>query len=242
MKFETDLTEGRLIRRYKRFLADVRLSSGEEITCVVGNTGSMLGLATPDSRVLLQYRPSKTRKYDYDWQMVEILSPDTDYGPVLVGINTGLPNGLAVEVISAGLLPTLTGYPQLARERKYGENSRIDILLTGNGKPDCYVEVKNVTLSRTGGLGEFPDAVTTRGQKHLRELANMVAEGNRAVMLYLAQRDDITRLELAADIDPAYAAAAREAADAGVEFLAIRCRMSAQEIVPHALIPVVLPD
>jgi len=227
MRFPTPLTRGRLIKRYKRFLADVALDTGETITATCPNTGSMLGLTAPGSIVWLSRSDSPTRKYPHTWEMIEA---DLGDGPALVGINTNHPNRLVAEAIEARRIKTLAGYQSLRREVKYGEASRIDILLEDPGKGLCYVEIKNVHLMRKPGLAEFPDSVTARGAKHLRELSGMVAQGHRAVMLYLVQRTDAKRFSLAHDLDPAYAAAFAEAADAGVEAMAYACRLSPDEI------------
>jgi sugar fermentation stimulation protein A len=228
MRFPSPLERGRLVRRYKRFLADVTLDTGRAVTASCANTGSMLGLSTPGSTVWLSHSDSPTRKYAYTWEMVET---DLGQGPSLVGINTSHPNRLVAEAIAAGRVKKLAGYPSLRREVKYGAASRIDILLEDAKKGRCYVEVKNVHLMRHAGLAEFPDSVTARGVKHLRELSQMVAEGHRAVMLYLIQRTDAKRFALAGDIDPAYSEAFREARAAGVEAMAFSSRMSPEEIV-----------
>lgn len=227
MKFATPLLQGRLVQRYKRFLADVTLADGRSVTATCPNTGSMLGLTAPGSTVWLSENDSPTRKYRHTWEMIET---DLGKGPTLVGINTGHPNALVSEAIAAGRLRELTGYAGLRREVKYGANSRIDILLEDAKKGTCYVEIKNVHLMRKAGLAEFPDSKTERGVKHLQELSNMVREGHRAVMVFLIQRADAKRFDLARDIDPAYGAAFLEASAAGVEMLAYRCKLSAEEI------------
>jgi sugar fermentation stimulation protein A len=228
MKFSAPLIPGRLIQRYKRFLADVTIAGGVTVTATCPNTGSMLGLTTPGSVVWLSQSDRATRKYRHTWEMIEA---DLGMGSELVGINTGRPNGLAAEAIAAGTIPELAGYLSLRREVRYGEASRIDLLLEDGPDPRaCYVEVKNVHLMRTPGLAEFPDSKTERGAKHLRELSGVVAEGRRAVMVFIVQRGDAERFKLAEDIDPAYAAAFHAAATAGVEMLCYRCRMSPSEI------------
>jgi sugar fermentation stimulation protein A len=236
MRFPSTLEHGRLIQRYKRFLADVALDSGETVTANCPNTGSMLGLAAPGARVWLSRSDSPTRKYAHTWEMVEA---DLGRGPSLVGINTGHPNRLVAEAIIAKRIKTLAGYGMLRREVKYGEASRIDILLDDERRGRCYVEVKNVHLMRQAGLAEFPDCVTARGAKHLRELAAMAAEGHRAVMLFLIQRTDARRFSLAADLDPGYAEAFRIASESGVEAMAFRCRMSEAEIALDRAVPIV---
>ncbi len=224
MRFPAPLVTGRLVRRYKRFLADVVLDGGGEVTAHCANPGSMLGLAAPDSRVWLSVSADPKRKLAHSWEIVE-----ADGG--LVGINTAHPNGLVAEAIAGGRIAGLAGYPRIRREVKYGRSSRVDILLEDEGRPPAYVEVKNVHLMRNAGLAEFPDSVTARGAKHLEELGDMVEAGHRAVMVFLVQRTDCRRLSLAGDIDPAYAAAFARARSRGVEALAIGCSISPEEIV-----------
>lgn len=233
MRFPAPLHPARLVRRYKRFLADVLLDAGEATTAHCANPGAMLGLAAPGSRVWLSLSDDPKRKLRYSWEIVE-----ADGG--LVGINTAHPNALVAEAIAAGVVPELVGYDSLRREVKYGRNSRVDILLEGGGRPPAYVEVKNVHLMRTSGLAEFPDSVTVRGAKHLDELGDMVETGHRAVMVFLVQRTDCHRLSLAADLDPTYAAAWRRAAARGVETLALACRITPEEIVAERAIPIAI--
>lgn len=227
MKFSTPLVRGRLIKRYKRFLADVSLDTGEVVTATCPNTGSMMGLAVPGAVVWLSVSESPTRKYPHTWELVET---DLGRGPTLVGINTNHPNRLVSEAIAAGAIPEVAGYAALRREVKYGLSSRIDILLDDPKKGLAYVEIKNVHLSRLDGLAEFPDSVTERGTKHLAELSAMVAAGHRAVMLYLIQRADAEAFALAGDIDPRYAAAFAAARAAGVEAIAYACDLSPTQI------------
>lgn len=236
MRFASPLKRGRLLQRYKRFLADVTLDTGETITATCPNTGSMLGLTAPGSTVWLSESDSPTRKYCHTWEMIEA---DLGNGASLVGINTGHPNRLVAEAIEARRMRKLSGYQSLRREVKYGAASRIDILLEDARKGCCYVEVKNVHLMRKAGLAEFPDCVTARGVKHLQELIEMVAQGHRAVMLFLIQRNDATRFALARDLDPSYAEAFRQARRAGVEAMAYRCHMSPEEIVLDKQVPIV---
>ncbi len=235
MQFAMPLIRGRLIKRYKRFLADVVLDSGETVTATCANTGSMKGLVNPDAVVWLSESDSPTRKYRHTWEMVE---HDGGRGATIVGINTGHPNKIVAEAIEAGRIAGLKGYASLRREVKYGKNSRIDILLEDPKKGHCYVEIKNVHFLRKAGLAEFPDSVTERGAKHLAELSDMVAEGHRAVMVYLVQREDATRLALARDIDPGYGDAFDKAMAAGVEALAYRCTVSEHGIELTKKIPV----
>ena len=232
MRFETPLTEARLLRRYKRFLADVEIPGQGEITVLCPNPGSMLGLNAPGSRIWLSESDNPKRKYRHTWELLEV-----DGG--IVGINTGHPNAIAEEAIAAGAVPELAGYDSLRREVKYGESSRIDILLENPDGARCYVEIKNVHLMREPGLAEFPDSVTKRGAKHLRELSAMVGEGHRAVMFYLVQRSDCRRFTVAEDIDPAYAAALREARANGVEAICYSCNLSSDAIELAAPVEIV---
>lgn len=236
MHFQPPLRRGKLVQRYKRFLADVVLDDGSAATVSCPNTGAMLGLTAPGSTIWLSHSTSKTRKYAYTWEMAET---NLGHGPVLVGINTGLPNRIVSEAIANGELASLSGYASLRREVKYGETSRIDLLLEDESHGRCYVEIKNVHLMRTLGHAEFPDCKTERGVKHLRELSTMVRDGHRAVMVYLVQRSDAESFSIAADLDPAYAAAFEAAHKAGVEAMAFRCDLSPQAITVAREIPVV---
>jgi sugar fermentation stimulation protein A len=236
MRLPLRLQRGTLIQRYKRFLADVRLDDGRLVTAACPNTGSMIGLTASGSIVWLSESDNPSRKCPFTWELVEA---DLGNGPSLVGINTGHPNKLVAEAVTGRRIGRLDGYPGLRREVRYGENSRIDLLLECPRKGLCYVEVKNVHLSRRLGLAEFPDSITERGTKHLRELSAMVRAGHRAVMVYLIQRSDAKRLALARDIDPNYGAAFDAAAAAGVEMLALRCRVSTEEITVEKPVPIV---
>lgn len=235
MRMPSPLIRGTLIQRYKRFLADVRLDDGSLVTATCPNTGSMLGLTAPGSPVWLSESDSPTRKYRHTWELVQT---DLGKGLLLVGINTNHPNKLVAEAIAAGRIDILQGYPVTRREVKYGRNSRIDLLLECPDKGLCYVEVKNVHLSRKHGLAEFPDSVTARGTKHLAEMSDMVRAGHRAVMVYLIQRSEPRRFTLARDVDPTYGAAFDAARAAGVEAIALRCRMSPEEILVDKPVPI----
>lgn len=219
MQFTSPLLPGRLIKRYKRFLADIELDGGEMITAHCPNPGSMMGLKAPGSRCWVSVSDNPKRKLQHT---LEVLEADG----TLVAMNTMSPNKIAEEAIKNGEIAPLCGYDTIRREVKYGANSRIDLLLTGKIRPDCYVEVKNCHLTRTPGLAEFPDSVTTRGAKHLFELSERVRAGDRAVQLFIVQRGDCTRLSPADDLDPAYAQALRSAAKAGVEILAFGCAVT----------------
>ena len=232
MQFKSPLIRGKLIRRYKRFLADVKLDTGKTITAACPNTGSMLGLTETGNCVWLSRSESLTRKYPHTWELVEI--PDQG----LVGINTGQPNRIVTEAIAQGKVSELKGYANLRNEVKYGQNSRIDILLEDTKRPPCYVEVKNVHFFRKPGLAEFPDCVTERGTKHLVELSNMAKGGARAVMVYLIQCRNPSRFALADDKDRTYFNEFRKARAAGVEALALTCHVSTSEITVDRNIPV----
>jgi len=230
MKFSTPLLTGTLIKRYKRFLADVRLDNGDIVTAHCANPGSMMGLKQPGARVWLSTSDNPKRKLKYSWELLEV---DLGCGPHLVGINTNHPNAIVANAIKAGRIPELDGYSSLRREVKYGSNSRIDILLEDESKPDCYVEIKNVHLMRKAGYAEFPDSVTERGRKHLNELSTYAAQGHRCVMFYLIQRTDAKTFGLASDLDSAYAQAFADAVKSGVEAYVYSCTISAEEIDIH---------
>jgi sugar fermentation stimulation protein A len=231
MRFSPPLTEARLLRRYKRFLADVEFAGGEFATVHVANPGAMLGLAEPGMRVFLSRSDSATRKLPWSLELVEAMG-------TLVGINTSRPNPLVEDAIRSNTIAELSGYDVARREVKYGTNSRIDFLLAGTGRPDAYVEVKNVHFSRVKGRAEFPDSPTERGTKHLRELAAMVKAGHRAAMLYLVQRSDTEALSICRDIDPEYGVAFDAARAAGVEMLAYQSRLTPDEIIVTTPLPV----
>jgi sugar fermentation stimulation protein A len=237
MQFDPPLIEAVLLQRYKRFLADVQLPDGEELTVHCPNPGAMMGLSDPGNRVWISDSQNPKRKLRYTLELMEVDGPG---GTTLVGINTMHPNKLAAAAIETGCIPELADYQDMRREVKYGENSRIDILLESPDRAPCYVEIKNVHLVRQPGLHEFPDCKTARGAKHLVELSNMVAEGARAVMLYVIQREDGDAFALADDIDPHYAQAFSNALGAGVEALAIRCKVSPEEIIACDPIPVIV--
>ena len=224
MRFQTPLEPATLIRRYKRFLADIRLEDGREAVAHCANPGSMMGLAEPGMRIWVEPNDDPKKKLKYGWRLVE---HDTGH---FTGVDTSVPNRALRAALEAGEVAGLEGYDSVRPEVKYGENSRIDFLLQGAGRRDAYVEVKSVTLMREAGMAEFPDSVTARGAKHLAELAAMARAGHRAVMLYLIQRTDARAFRLAEDIDPAYAAAFGAARAAGVEALAFDTAISPEGI------------
>lgn len=231
MHFPSPLVPGTLIRRYKRFLFDARLDDGTAITGSCPNTGSMRGLTSPGSHIWMSQHDSPTRRYRHCLEIVEA-------GGTMVGINTGLPNRIAEEAVRSGLVADLDGYATLKREQRYGANSRIDMLLSDDERGLCFVEVKNVHMSREKGLAEFPDSVTTRGAKHLDELSAMVRSGHRAVMLYIIQRADIEAFRLCRDLDPRYAENFDRATRLGVEAYAVRCDITSDAILPACLVPI----
>ncbi len=232
MRFQTPLVPGRLIRRYKRFLADVELDSGEVITAHCANPGAMLGLKDEGLRVWLEPNDDPKRKLKYGWRLAELP------GGHWAGIDTAVPNRVVKEALLARAVPALAAYGTVRPEVKYGQKSRVDFLLSEPGLPDAYVEVKNVHLRRDGDWAEFPDSVTARGARHLQELSDMVAQGHRAVMLYVVQRTDCTRFRLAGDIDPAYAAAFDRAIAAGVEMMCHGCTISQDGVILAENLPI----
>ena len=226
MKFHAPLIKGQLIKRYKRFMADVTLANGDVVTAHCANSGSMISVDEPGAEVWLSPAKNPDRKLKFTWEMIRIKRS-------LVGINTQHPNTLVAEAIVAGKVPSLTGFDNLRREVKYGNNSRIDVLLEMADGRNCYVEVKNVTMRRDLSKGapvEFPDGITARGAKHLAELSDMVKEGHRAVMFYLLQRGDADSMAIARDIDPTYGEALDKARKSGVEVVAFKCKLTQKEI------------
>jgi sugar fermentation stimulation protein A len=238
MRFAEPLVEGRLVERYKRFLADVDLSTGERVTAHCANPGAMMGLQAPGSRVLLSRANGAKRKLAWNWELVEVAAgggPDQ-----LVGINTSRPNLLVAEALRERRLDPFLDYDRVRAEVRYGRNSRVDFLLEKDGAPPCYLEVKNCHLMRQVGFAEFPDCVAARSAKHLYELADVVANGGRAVLLYVIQME-ADRFDVARDIDPAYDKAFRHALAAGVETFAYACRLTREEIAIDRAVPVVTP-
>lgn len=245
MRFAAPLVEGRLVARYKRFFADVALADGSLVTAHCPNPGAMLGLNAPGLPAFLSTSTNPKRRLAATLELVAV-------GEHLVGINTMWPNGLVAEALARGAIAPLAGYERVRREVRYGTNSRVDFVLErgehgtaaamipamaapAGGRPPgdgatAYVEVKNVHLVRRPGLAEFPDCVTARGARHLDELAILAAAGIRAVLLFVVQREDVAAVDVARDLDPAYARAYDRARSAGVEVLACGCRVSHEAI------------
>ena len=239
LRYPEPLIQARLIKRYKRFLADVAFPDGSEGIAHCGNPGSMMGLADPGSSVWLSPNRNPTAKLAWRWEIATQTCPD---GPAAVGINTNLANRIVESALRTGQIKSLSGYSDMRREVRYGRrNSRIDLLLEDAERSPCYVEVKSVTLRRPYGpdptAAQFPDAKTERGAKHLAELSDIVSEGARAVMLYLVQRSDCTHFSLAQDIDPAYASAFAQARAAGVEAICYDCIVTPEGIKLNSSVP-----
>jgi len=227
MNFEKPLVPGKLIRRYKRFLADVELDNGDIITAHCTNSGSMKSCLEVGAEVFLTHHPKTGRKTAYTWEMIKI---NNDW----VGINTSIPNIFALHYIVKGMIPGLQGYDEVKREVTFGD-SRFDILVAKSNEK-CLVEVKNVTLNE-GGVAMFPDAITTRGQKHLDTLVEVKKTGMRAVMLYIIQRSDVVSFAPAAHIDPDYARRLKNAMENGVEVIPLRVKVSPEGVFPDRVLP-----
>ncbi|EGA72047.1 putative DNA-binding transcriptional regulator [Vibrio sinaloensis DSM 21326] len=227
MKFEPILEPAILIKRYKRFLADITLPDGSERTIHCANTGAMTGCAQPGNKVWYSTSDNPKRKYPNSWELSETTAGHR------ICINTARANQLAVEAIESGVIEELQGYEQLQTEVKYGnENSRIDVLLNSESKPKCYIEVKSVTLldEKVEGQGYFPDAVTTRGQKHLRELSEMAQCGYRAVLLFTVLHSGIEKVSAAHHIDAKYSQLLKTAQEQGVEVMCYKAELNHSEI------------
>jgi len=231
MRFPTPLVPARLIRRYKRFLADCTLEDGREVTAHCANPGSMMGLAEPGMKIWLEPNDDPKKKLKFGWRLV-----DHENGH-FTGVDTSIPNRVLRAALEAGEISALADYGTVRAEVKYGDRSRIDFLLSEPGLPDAYVEVKSVTLCRTPGLAEFPDSVTARGARHMEELAAMTRTGHKAVVLFLVQRTDCTAVAPAGDIDPGYRAALQAALEDGLEVLAVSCEISPDGIIPAKQLP-----
>jgi sugar fermentation stimulation protein A len=238
MLFPSPLVRGRLVQRYKRFLADVDLDSGERVTAHCANPGAMLGLTAPGSPVLLSVSDNPKRKLGYSWELVEAEFPGG--APQWVGINTSRPNQLVAEALGEGLIPALSGYDRVRPEVAYGKASRVDFLLEAEGRPPCYVEVKNCHFMREPGLAEFPDCVAARSARHMDELAAMVEAGARAVLVAVIQMR-AERYDVARDIDPGFDRAFRRARAAGVEAYAFACAVDERGVRIAHEVEVVTP-
>lgn len=228
------MARGVIVQRYKRFFVDMVLDDGREITAHCPNPGAMLGLKDPGLAAWVSWSGDPKRKLAWTLQLVE-----ADGG--LVGVNTMLPNKLVAEALAADAIPELTGYATVRPEVKYAEASRVDFLLTHPDRPACWLEVKNCHLSRTPPLAEFPDCVAARSTRHLGDLAAMVAQGDRAVALFVVQREDCNAFSACADLDPAFAKMLEEVANAGVEVLIYKCEMGADAIRITTRIPWLRP-
>jgi len=223
MRFPQPLARGALVRRYKRFFADVLLDDGGEVTAHCPNPGAMLGLNTPGLRCWLSASDNPKRRLGHTLEMVEA-------DGTVVGVNTLLPNRLVAEALAEGRIAELAGYGSIRREVRYGEASRVDFLLEAADRPRCWLEVKNCHFSRSPGLAEFPDCVAARSARHMDELATTIGLGDRAVVLFVVQRQDCEAFSACHDIDPKFAAALDSAANAGVEVLVYACAMSTGQI------------
>jgi len=226
--FQNKLVHGRLIKRFKRFLADVRLDDGTEVVAHCTNSGSMKSCLENGAEVYLTPVTDPKRRTKFTWEMIKINGS-------WVGINTGNPNKLAFEAIAAGLIPELSGYTNVKREVVFGD-SRFDVFAE-NETEKCFVEVKNVSL-KEGKYALFPDAVTTRGQKHLKTLMEVKAAGIRAVMLYIVQRTDVEVFAPAREIDPEYAKVLKQAVNAGVEVIVLQVEVTPEGIYLKKKLPV----
>ncbi len=226
------LINGRLIKRYKRFLADVALETGEKVTAHCPNSGSMKGCAIPGSQVWLSQSDNPKRKYKYTWELIKV--PQT-----MIGINTLVPNKLVKQAIENDLIKELSGYEHVRAEVKTSSHTRLDLLLENEAKEKCYVEIKNCTLVEEG-MAMFPDAVTTRGQKHLDELERLVSQGHRGVIFFLIQRMDAKAFKPAAMIDKVYAEKLKKAVKNGVQIITRDTIIDTQVIRIRNAVPVYL--
>lgn len=222
------LLKGTLIKRYKRFITEVKLRNGHTVKALCPNTGTMLTCSEPGRPVYISKHNIPSRKLKYTWEMIDM--PES-----LVGVNTGVPNHLVKEAIVSGLIKELTGYGSIRSEVKYGTNSRIDLLLENDGDR-CYVEIKNCTLAENG-IACFPDAVTSRGLKHLKELQAQIQQGDRAAMFYLVQRMDAGLFKPADHIDPEYGKELRKAVKNGVEIMVYDVHIDLQGIGINKALP-----
>jgi sugar fermentation stimulation protein A len=231
MIYWPELCTGRLLKRYKRFLADVGLDSGDRVTVHCPNSGSMRGCCEPGRRVYLSRHETAKRKYPYTWELIDMQQS-------LVGVNTLVPNRLVAAAVRAGQIGPLAGYEKVTAEVRAGVHSRLDLMLSSPGGRRCYVEIKNCTLVEEGGVACFPDAATARGRQHLKELQDLAAEGERCVIFFLIQRMDAEVFGPADHIDPAFGAELRRAAEKGVEILAYDALIDIERIALGRRLPV----
>jgi len=231
MHFEPRLKPAKLLKRYKRFLADVELGDGTLTTIHCANTGAMTGCAEPGSTIWYSTSDNPKRKYPFSWELTHTSANE------MICVNTARANPLVAEAITNGTVVELTGYDNLRSEVRYGsENSRIDFLLESDQQANCYVEVKSVTLLKNDQHGYFPDAVTTRGQKHLRELTEMANNGHRAVLFFAVLHSGIEKVSVAHYIDANYSQLLAEAKENGVEVLCYKAQLSNREMhISHAI-------
>lgn len=215
MQFQSNLVSGRLVKRYKRFFADVEMSNGRIVTAHCPNTGSMLGLAKHGVKVWLEPNEDPRKKLKYSWKLV-----DHENGH-FTGVDTSIANRIVYEALLQRKILEVLDYNIILREQKYGANSRVDFLLS-NGSKTCYLEVKSVTLCRQEKIAEFPDTVTSRGAKHLKELSKTVSANTRAIVLYLVQRSDCNYFKIADDLDQTYLNETILSKNSGVEFVSYR--------------------
>ena len=224
------LSHGRLLRRYKRFLADIQLENGEQITIHCPNTGAMTGCANEGDRVWFSTSDNPKRKYAHTWELTETQAGD------FICVNTQRANQLVQEALEQQWITELSNYTKMLPEQKYGEeNSRIDFLLKNDHQPDCFVEVKSTTLLTENGIGMFPDAKTERGQKHLRELTTITQNGQQAVIFFAILHTGIQQFEVAKQIDPKYAELFEQAIHKGVKVLCYKAEMQQINDIPYAL-------
>jgi sugar fermentation stimulation protein A len=223
MRYAQPLIPATLLRRYKRFLADMEMADGKQITVHCANPGSMLSMAVAGRRCWLSHHTGTTRKLEHSWELEEAPTG-------CIGINTARANPVVAEALAAGAIPELAGWPIVRREVPDGDASRLDFHLSGGDAPDCWLEVKSVTMSREAGLAEWPDAKSSRGIRHLEALSRLAAAGAKATLLFLAQRPDCSLFRVASDIDPTYAAALAAVDRAKVRILAYDCAVSPEGI------------
>jgi len=236
MNFEPTLVAATLERRYKRFLADVCMADGRRLTVHCPNTGAMLGCADPGARIWLSHSDNPKRKYAWTWELVLV-------GQTLVGVHPGRSNRLVAEAVGDGTITQLQGYAGRRAEVAYGlEGSRADFFLSGHAsRADCFLEVKNVTAICAPGIAIFPDAVSARGSRHLRELAAWAAAGGRAALCFCVARDDVREVRPADNIDSLYGQELRRAITSGVEVFAYRAQISPGQIRLYREVPVICP-